>query len=440
MLCVILSGIVIGLIIYYRYVKNIFQQENKALESRIEQQKQELEKKEQEYLRLKNEFLQTKEELLRMRVKAEESDRLKSAFLSNISHEIRTPMNAIIGFASLIEDPETTEEEKAELISLVNSNAESLLILIEDILDLSLIESKQLILKPENFNLNQLLDNLYSTYYLNKKKGELELLLNNPLREQNLQLYSDQYRIRQVLSNLLNNAYKFTPQGTVEFGVKLENNHLNFYVKDTGIGISENESEVIFNVFRKSSFQTKRVFRGTGMGLAISKKLSEILGGRLSLKSVEGQGSVFYLSLPLEKVKINELIPQQKDIKAAGVNFENRNILIVEDEEVNYLFLKKALKNTKAHVEWARDGQNAIDLVSSKENFDLILMDIKMPVMDGFEATKIIKSKYPSQKIIAQTAYARPEDEQMINSAGFDDYLPKPIRPYYLYNMLKKYL
>jgi signal transduction histidine kinase/ligand-binding sensor domain-containing protein len=404
---------------------------------KIEQQKEELE---QHRNHLEKLIEHRTEELIAAKEKAEESDMLKSAFLANMSHEIRTPMNAIVGFSSLLKEFDLSAEEREDYISLINSNSESLLAIIEDILDLSLIEANQVLIRKKVFSVNELLDTINSSFAVSNKKPDLEIRLNNCLKTKNIRLNSDKFRTKQILANLMNNAYKFTDKGYIELGVDIQNTKLIFYVKDTGIGIPEDTIKYIFDRFRKLEQENISPFRGAGLGLSISKRLVELLGGDIWVESQLGVGSTFYFSIPYESGIKKEPHSAKSPDAAISYNWENRNILIVEDEKTNFLYLKKALKKTNAKIVWAENGAEAIKLLSSFHNFDIILMDIKMPVMDGYEAARIIKSQYPEQIIIAQTAYAGPEDEYNLRKAGFNDYLSKPIRLNYLYTVIEKYL
>lgn len=372
--------------------------------------------------------------------KAEESDKLKSAFLANMSHEIRTPMNAIVGFSNMLKDEQLETEERNEFINVINANSEVLLVLIDDILDLSLIEANQTTIKKEPFGLNELLDHLYSSFSLMNRKPELTVRLNNELHNQNLKINSDLIRIKQILSNLLNNAYKFTDKGFIELGLKRVQNELVFFVRDTGIGIKESDIDKVFERFRKSETANNTLYRGTGLGLAISRALAKLLGGSLSVESVFGKGSVFYLKLPFSLTTVEEIEATQSVAFKEIQKWTDKRVLVVEDEKANYMYVEKLLGKMEVIVQWASNGQEAVNLFDSGEHFDVILMDIKMPVMDGYEATKIIKRKRPDQVVIALTAYARPEDRTYFMSAGFEDYLSKPIKPNDFLGVIRRYI
>ncbi|MBN2485801.1 MAG: response regulator [Bacteroidales bacterium] len=416
--------------------KKILQEKVAERTVQIESQKEELENHRNHLEQLIE--LRT-EELRKAKEKAEESDRLKSAFLANMSHEIRTPMNAIVGFSNLLNEADITEKEKREFIDMINSHSDSLLVLIEDILDLSLIEANQITIRKKAFELNDFINKIYASFLVSNKNSNIKLALKNSLEEKNLRLNTDQYRVKQILTNLLNNALKYTTEGYVELGCISEDENLIFYVKDTGVGISEEDAAIIFDRFRKLEKNYATAYRGAGLGLAISKRLSELLGGSITVSSEQGHGSVFYLTFPVEGICTSEEIKKDMAIDKIGLDWEKKRILIVEDEEANFLYLQKLLRKTQAKVEWAKNGHEAVSIFKDKNGFDLILMDIKMPVMNGYEAARIIKNNKPAQVIIAQTAYARPEDEYEIRRAGFNDYLSKPISSGMLFSVLEKY-
>ncbi len=382
-------------------------------------------------------------ELKEAKNKAEESDRLKSAFLANMSHEIRTPMNAIVGFTNLFGEENLSAEEKNKYIDIINSNSDSLLRLIDDILDLSMIEANQLVIKNEIIDVNALMDHLYSAYLLLNGNENLKLSLNNELHNQKLRIHTDKVRTKQILNNLMSNALKFTNKGLIELGLKKTDNSLAFYVKDTGIGIQEKDIETIFERFRKreDDEDVKAIlYRGAGLGLAISKALAQLLGGNLTVESTFGSGSVFTLLLPDTLISKEEPEISEIPVLMKNESTEDINILIAEDENANYEYLKSVLAKTNVKVFRAENGLEALKMFESGIPFHLILMDLKMPEMDGFEATQIIKSKNPALPIIAVTAFARQEEKNRFMDAGFNDYLAKPVKPNELRNIINRYL
>jgi signal transduction histidine kinase/ligand-binding sensor domain-containing protein/CheY-like chemotaxis protein len=421
--------------------KNSVQEANDILleqQKRIVEQNKELDKHRYELEKLVSERTRQLEEAKK---RAEEADSLKSAFLANMSHEIRTPMNAIVGFAGLLNEPDITNEEKADFVKHIHSNSESLLMLINDILDLSMIEANQVTIRKEPFLLNELLDHIYSVHALNNKNPELEIILNNALKEENLKLNTDKFRLKQILTNFMSNACKFTEKGSVELGITKSKEKLNMYVKDTGIGIAEKDQEHLFKRFRKIGEYASTKVRGTGLGLAISKRLAELLGGTIEVKSEVGKGSFFTFSIPFSAIITDTIISHPAEPQFyTRKDWTGKHILVAEDEEANYLYLKRVLEKTNIIVTWAQNGQEAVDLVAAGKDYDIILMDIKMPTLNGIEALKLLKRIKPDQRIIAQTAYARTEDEIMLRKEGFDDYISKPISPIDLMILLEKFL
>ncbi|MBN1414990.1 MAG: response regulator [Bacteroidales bacterium] len=376
------------------------------------------------------------EEALR---KATEADNLKSAFLANMSHEIRTPMNAIVGFSGLLADPGITENDRKEFIKLISVNSESLLMLINDILDLSMIEANQMVVNNEPFDIVELLNQVYSIYKISNTNSNLIIQLTNQLNADHFILNTDKYRIKQILSNLMNNACKFTRTGSVELGVIKEKNRLRIYVKDTGIGIASQDIPHIFERFRKLDKAMISHARGTGLGLAISKRVAEILGGTIEVESEPGKGSVFALTIPLFLVAGKKGIETPTPKTITNKDWSAKSILIVEDEEANFLYFKRVLEKTRITITWAESGQEAIDHVASGKRFDIILMDIKLPGMDGIEALQKLKAINHGQVIVAQTAYARTEDEQRFRKQGFDGYLSKPVNANDLMRLIERF-
>ncbi len=375
------------------------------------------------------------------REKAEKSDKLKSAFLANMSHEIRTPMNSILGFSQLL-DTDITREERKEYIKIINDSGIYLLQLIEDIIDISKIEANQIEIHPVEFVLKDLFDDLktiFSQSLLKQGKDKIKLEYYVPFPD--LRLVTDRIRLKQILTNLLSNAVKFTEKGSIEFGCIHEGEHLQFFVRDTGIGIDKEFHEVIFNRFMKLEAQSpEKIYRGTGIGLSLSKDLIHLLEGKIWIESEPGKGSAFYFSIPFVEKKAYTEIMTKPEGKVKQVRWPGKTILVAEDEDTNYLFLYELLKKTGVTVIRAIDGEETVRLFKDHPEIDLVLIDLKMPVMDGFEATRLMKLLNKDVPVIAQTAYAMEGDEEKCRKAGCDDYLAKPIMKESFMAMLDKYL
>ncbi len=389
------------------------------------------------------------EDLINAKEKAEESDKLKSSFLANMSHEIRTPMNAIIGFSQLLSDLEVSKEERSHYISLIQSSGNDLLGLIDDIIDISKIEAGQLKIFKSQYFVDNILKELYDSFSelvkTKKNKNNLKFIYNQPETSQQIVIYSDIDRFKQIIRNLISNAIKFTDKGSVEFGFNVDYNqsysNLLFYVKDTGIGIAEDKQDIIFDSFRQASISNTKIYGGTGLGLAITKKLVELLGGKIWVNSIPEQGSTFYFTLPYQPVFISsdENLNGAIVKRAKKLILENKTLLVVEDDDQSYFFLQSILKKTRAKIVRAVDGQEAVDFCIN-QNFDLILMDIRLPKMDGYVATKKIKAFFPNMKIIAQTAFAMVGEKERCIEAGCDDYISKPISIAELFDTIEKNL
>lgn len=387
--------------------------------------------------------LEAEKFLSSMKDKAEESDRLKSAFLSNMSHEIRTPMNCILGFIQLLEQEDYTPEEHRQYMSMVSSSGNQLLTIINDILDISRIESNQMMLQPDHVDLNNLLEKLL-IFFNNEKqktgKNDLVIELKEGISGKQSHIFCDNVRLEQILNNLLSNALKFTFSGKITFGYTCEKDNLLFFVQDTGVGISTHNQEIVFERFRQEEEAHTRSFGGTGLGLPISKGLVELMGGKMWLTSEKGVGSTFYFTLP--GVIRHDEVPADKESTplTQRVNLSGKTILIVEDVPENIELISTMLRPTHARILRAENGQVAINLCHDNPSIDLVLMDIQMPVMNGYDATRAIKASRSNLPVIALTAYAFDKDKQSSADAGCDDFLAKPILKRELLQKLDKFL
>lgn len=406
----------------------------------IQQQNKELEKHRNQLEKLVDERTR---ELQIAKEKAEESDRLKSSFLANMSHEIRTPMNAIIGFSDLISDESIETSQRKELANHLNSNCNSLLHLIDDILDIARIEAGELRIFKQDCLINQTIVELYETFTETglKDNKQIELLVDIENTDENLSIHTDPYRFRQVLINLIGNAIKFTEKGFIKFGYKIEpkglEGFIKFFVEDTGIGLTKKEQTEVFKQFRKAdSTNSNKLYRGAGLGLAISKNLINELGGDIWVESIKGKGSKFSFTLPYIKTD-----SKQSDHKTQNneYNWENKHILIAEDEDSNIKMLDLILRRTNVNLIYVTNGNHAIEKCKN-EPIDLVLMDIKMPEKNGLDATKEIRQFNTNIPIIAFSAYAMPSDQQKAKKAGCSDFIAKPVKKDYLLKTINHYL
>lgn len=380
------------------------------------------------------------EELIRAKEKAEENDKLKSAFLHNISHEIRTPMNAIIGFSALLGEPGLSSGEQASFIESIQQSSNNLLSIISDIITISNIEAGLVKININGTNINYKIRSQYSRFLPHALKKNLTLSYETPLEDEKSVFMTDSSKLDEILDNLISNSIKFTEKGGIKFGYEADKDFVRFFVSDTGIGISENQCEKIFDRFYQVDSTSSRLYDGTGLGLPISKSFVELLGGKIWFTSQPGKGSVFYFSLP-----VNSPVELHHNTDAAGINSDKtgrseKTIIIAEDNEMNYLLIKTMLKGLGLNIVHAWNGEEAVDLCKSNPEVDLVLMDLKMPVMNGIEATRHIKKARPDLPVIAQTAYVLNVDREKIAAAGCDAYISKPLSKDKLISLVKSHL
>ncbi|MCD4664701.1 MAG: PAS domain S-box protein, partial [Bacteroidales bacterium] len=346
----------------------------------------------------------TEVELKHAKEKAEESDKLKTSFLANMSHEIRTPMNAIIGFSELLNDPDLTVSNRKDFIRLINENSKLLLNLIEDIIDVAKIEADQIKVIQSTCQVNLIINELHE-YYKNEinKNGyediEIRIVKENP--DDRFSIISDSLRFKQIMNNLISNALKFTDKGHIEFGYKIINEKtIRFYIEDTGIGLPPDKLSYIFERFRQAEESSTKEYGGTGLGLTISRRLIELLGGEIWVESVLHEGSTFYFTLPLKLVK-GSLKTKLFDKETDKQDWSEKVILVAEDEDSNFELVRAALLKSNVKIERAKNGIEAVELCTKNESINLVLMDIRMPVMNGYEATKQIKAEKPDLPVIS---------------------------------------
>ncbi len=376
---------------------------------------------------------------------AEESDKLKSAFLANMSHELRTPMNAIIAFSNFLREPDLPESKRDEYLDHISNAGDNLLHLIDDIIDIAKLEAKQLKISIGPVNISRMLRELKKVFQKikSKSKYKADLVLSIDTKNDYI-INTDVLRVKQILNNLIENAFKYTPHGIIEFGVKLTEEGMLFFVKDTGIGIPYEKQDKIFDRFLQIDSELNRKFGGTGLGLAISKNLAELLGGRIWVESEPDKGSAFYVLIPandLRTVEVSgpDLSQMNKLVNEKNYNWATKTILVAEDEELNYKVLNSCLSKTNARILRASNGEKAVEMCRS-EKIDVVLMDIQMPVMDGYEAASRIKALNTGVPIIAQTSYAMANEKERCIDAGCDDYITKPLDLDKLMSLINKFI
>ena len=381
-------------------------------------------------------------DLIRSKEKAEESDRLKTAFLENMSHEIRTPLNGIIGFASLLKYPDLKDEDKLNYIKIIEESGKHLLNIIDDLIEVSRLETGQIELKIEQINLNEVLDEIFIFFRDGTKFKNIpvQLKLNKGLSREDSYVEADKGRLTQILYNLIYNAYKFTSEGTIEFGYETKlKDSLVFYVKDTGIGIAEKARKVVFERFRQADDSTTRIYGGTGLGLTISKGLVSAMDGNIWFDSEVGKGTSFYFELPLKQFSIVKSTTVDK-IDQTDFNWREKSVLIAEDEMSNFILLKHILGKTGISITHVRTGNDIVKKINEGNIYDLLLLDIKMPGMSGIEALQELRENNIQIPAIAQTAYAMADDKQKCLAGGFNDYITKPIKSTELLQKMQAFL
>ncbi len=384
-----------------------------------------------------NERVKAQEELIIALAKAEESDKLKTAFLQNMSHEIRTPLNGIIGFSRLLHDEDISKDEILEYTEVIHQSGNRLIEIVNNVLDISKIETGQIVINTKPFSINSLITDLYSFFSPIVVAKNIGLNYHKPMEDTHSLINSDEDKINQIFTNLISNAIKFTSEGNIDFGYELKNGTIEFFVKDTGIGIPEDMNKRIFERFAQVNLSITRGYEGAGIGLAICKGLIEKLGGKIWFESQFNQGTTFYFDLPYVQP---QQVKQDDTLRFHNLQKMNKTkILIVEDDFTSYIYLSKVLKNDKFLLVRVENGSQAVELVKNSPDIDLVLMDIRMPIMNGFEATIQIKNIRPELPIIAQTAYAFTEEKEKILAIGCDDYLSKPINHETLLKLIEKY-
>ncbi len=376
-------------------------------------------------------------ELIAAKEKAEENDNLKTAFLNNLSHEVRTPLNAIVGFSEFLMDETIAADKRAIYSKTILKSSTQLLNLMENIINMAIIESGQVKFNKAQVSINQLLNDVYNQISVTTTKKDITLRVNSMISKVNDEVIIDQTKVVQILFNLLGNAFKFTEKGMIQFGCKIEGSQLVFHVEDTGVGFPEEKRDLLFEKFRQGKNSITGLNDGMGLGLSISKSYIDLMGGSIKLDSTPKQGTRIEFAVPYDPVITIQSHPTESSMDAF---ISNTTLLVVDDVEINHLIIVEMLEDLDFQIYYARNGIEAIEMVKGHPEINLVLMDVKMPVMDGYKATIEIKKIKPELPIIAQTAYALAGDKEKALEAGCNDYLSKPLKKEDLIQMLRKHL
>ena len=418
-----------------------------SLELEVREKNRQISEKERlaEALRLANKELAVKNEekerreaeLIAAKEIIEESDDLKTAFLQNISHKIRTPLNGIIGFSELLNHEDLNKDEIKEFTSLIGQSGKRLLEIVNNVLDISKIQTGQVRIEQKPVSINLLFSDLFTLFDPVAKAKSINLNYHIPDNEDRT-IFSDEIKLNQILTNLISNAIKFTKTGDIDYGYEINDDFVQLYVKDTGLGIPPKMYGRVFDKFVQTEQSLCKDYEGAGLGLSICKGLVELLGGKIWFDSEINKGSTFYFVLPYKAiVEPSQTVERYSEIPGKR---SHRIILIAEDDWISFQYLRTILEKSDITVLHAENGEQAVEFVRNTSEIDLILMDIKMPVMDGIEATKIIKRIRPDLPIIAQTAYTYSEERSKISAIGCDEYLTKPLEYAKLNELLRMYL
>jgi len=399
-------------------------------------------KLEKKNLDLENEIAshkETEKELIQAKEKAEGSDKLKTAFLENISHEIRTPLNGIIGFSDLITDSDLSAEKRKQYSQIIRDSGDQLLSIVNDIISIATIEAGQEKPQEKRCDINKLLELIKKQNSYKAETKNLSFVVSSALTDDEAIVLIDETKLLRILINLVNNAIKFTDEGYINVTCRLNGNFIKFTVEDTGIGIPPEMHEKIFDRFFQIDYSETRLYSGNGLGLSIVKSYVHFLNGEIHVDSNPGQGSKFYFTLPYTPVT-KEIQPAEVSLKQKNKNLSGKVILIAEDDNNNYAYLEEILLDKKVKTIRANNGKEAVDLCKKNPEIEMVFMDIRMPELNGFEATKQILKFRKDLPIVAQTAYTYFNDIQKALEAGCTAYIEKPISPETIMDSIRKYL
>ncbi|MCB8995565.1 MAG: response regulator [Bacteroidales bacterium] len=390
--------------------------------------------------------IQIEKNFLKRTTRKTVSSKLDFAFLSSLSYQIRTPLNAIIGFSELLRKPNLSPESKDIYTNHINSSSKYLLLLVNNLSEISKIESNELEINRVDCNINRVIDEIYQVFQIRKEelgKSNISLVIEKVKISESFPVLTDPERLKHVLNNLLESAFIHTEEGMVKIGyTKREDGFIEFYVKDTGRGFSQERLEVIFERYNKLTDNDNMPFDGSLLRLAISKSLVKLLGGNIWADSKLGSGVSIYFTIPYMEVEApaEEENRRVEPAKSEGVDWSDKQLLITEDIDSNFIYLEELLRPTKIKITWAKNGKQALDIVNNNPDIDIVLMDILMPEMDGYEASREIKKIRSHLPIIAQTAYLVEGSFQEEQNKNFDSYLIKPIWAPQLISSIEKYL
>jgi signal transduction histidine kinase/CheY-like chemotaxis protein len=440
---VLLSALSYSLLITKKRAKTIAEQLSLDLlikNQEYERMNKSLNKNYKKLIESKEKLKQTNVELEKAKIKAEESDKLKSAFLANMSHEIRTPMNGIMGFAELLKSGNLSPEETKNYIEIIEKSGTRLLSIINDIVDISKIEAGQMKVSYSATNIDEQMQYIHTFFEHEAHDKGIQLVLKKSLYDEETIISTDREKLYAILINLVKNAIKYTVKGIIEFGYEKKDNQIEFFVKDTGIGISKDRQIAIFERFIQADFNDKMARQGAGLGLAIAKAYVELLGGKIWVNSEIGKGSEFYFSIPdTIQIEENDLAQKIISIPKEPCEIKNLKILVTEDDNISRMLILKVLEEFGNKILIAQTGAEAVEICQKTPDLDLILMDIQMPQMNGYEATKEIRKFNSTVIILAQTAYALEGDKAKTIAVGCNDYISKPIKKEELSNLLQHY-